>query len=71
MSAAADDEARAPMRISVVATIGYMAFIAGPPLLGFLGEHIGVLRSLTIVGALALLALLVLPSVREPERRAA
>lgn len=70
MSAAADDEARAPVRISVVATIGYMAFIAGPPLLGFLGEHIGVLRSLTVVGALALLALLVLPAAREPERAA-
>ena len=71
MSAAADDEARAPMRISVVATIGYMAFIAGPPLLGFLGEHIGVLRSLTVVGALALLALIVLPAAQEPERRSA
>lgn len=67
MSAAADDEARAPMRISVVATIGYLAFIAGPPLLGFLGEHVGVLKSLTVVGALALLALLVLPAAREPQ----
>ena len=68
MSAAADDEDGAAMRISVVATIGYLAFIAGPPLLGFLGEHIGVLRSLTVVGALALLALVVLPAAREPER---
>ena len=67
MSAAADEEERAPMRISVVATIGYMAFIAGPPLLGFLGEHVGVLRALSVVGALALLALLVVPAVREPE----
>lgn len=67
MSAAADDEARAPLRISVVATIGYLAFIAGPPLLGFLGEHLGVLKSLTVVGALALLALIVLPAAREPE----
>lgn len=68
MSAAADDPDRAPVRISVVATIGYLAFIAGPPLLGFLGEHIGVLKSLTVVGALALLALIVLPAAREPER---
>lgn len=67
MSAAADEEERAPMRISVVATIGYMAFIAGPPLLGFLGEHVGVLRALSVVGALALLALLVVPAVQEPE----
>jgi len=69
MSAAADDQDRAPLRISVVATIGYVAFIAGPPLLGFLGEHLGILRSLTVVGALALLALLVIPAAREPERR--
>ena len=68
MSAAADDPQRAPVRISVVATVGYLAFIAGPPLLGFLGEHLGVLRSLTVVGALALHALVVLPAAREPER---
>ena len=31
MSASADDPARAAARMSVVATIGYTAFIAGPP----------------------------------------
>lgn len=69
MSAAADDPERAAARISVVATIGYTAFIAGPPLLGFLGDHFGILRALLAVGALLILALLVLPSVREPQRR--
>ena len=68
MSAAADDPERAAARISVVATIGYTAFIAGPPLLGFLGDHFGILRSLLAVGALLVVALLVLPAVREPER---
>ena len=68
MSAAADDEDRAPMRISVGATIGYLAFIAGPPLLGFLGEHVGVLRALSVVGALALLALAAIPATRRPGR---
>lgn len=67
MSAAADDADRAPARISVVATIGYTAFIAGPPLLGFLGDHVGVLRALLAVGALLVVALLVVPAVREPE----
>lgn len=66
MSASADDPARAAARMSVVATVGYGAFIAGPPLLGFLGDHVGVLRSLTVVGAAAVLALLLVPSVREP-----
>ena len=61
MSAAADDPARAPLRLSVVTTIGYSAFLAGPPLLGLLGDHFGVLKALTVVGALSLLAMLVVP----------
>ena len=44
MSAAADDPAKAAARVSVVSTIGYTAFLAGPPLLGFLGSHFGVLE---------------------------
>lgn len=68
MSASADDPTRAAARMSVVATIGYGAFIAGPPLLGFLGDKVGVLQSLTVVGAGALLALLAVTAVREPER---
>ncbi len=66
MSASADDPRRAPARMSVVATIGYLAFIAGPPLLGFLGDHVGVLRALLAVGTMAVLVQLVLPAVREP-----
>ena len=66
MSAAADDPRRAAARMSVVSTIGYLAFLGGPPLLGFLGDHVGVLRSLLAVGAMAAVALLVLPAVREP-----
>lgn len=69
MSAAADDPARAPMRLSVVSTIGYTAFLAGPPLLGLLGDHVGVLRTLLVVGAVSLLALLVIPAAR-PEQPA-
>ncbi len=71
MSASADDPERAHARMSTVATIGYIAFIAGPPALGLLGEHIGVLRSLLAVGAMAMLAMLALPAVREPEPAAA
>lgn len=67
MSAAADDPVRAATRISMVATIGYTAFLAGPPLLGFLGDEIGVLRALTVVGAASLLALGLSGAV-EPQR---
>ena len=66
MSAAADDPGRAHARLSVVATIGYTAFLTGPPLLGFLGDHFGILRALIVVGAVSLLALLVLPAARPP-----
>lgn len=70
MSAAADDPRRAAMRLSVVSTIGYTAFLAGPPLLGFLGNHVGVLDALLVVGVVSLLALVVVPATRplEPAR---
>jgi MFS family permease len=65
ISASADDPARAGARMSVVATIGYTAFIAGPPLLGFLGDHFTVLRSLMVVTVIVGLAMLVIPATRE------
>lgn len=55
MSAAADDPARAAVRVSVVSSLGYTAFLAGPPLIGLLAEHAGILRALfVVVGALTL-----------------
>ena len=56
MSAAADDPAKAAARVSVVATIGYCAFLGGPPLIGFLGDHITVLKALTAVAVLLAVA---------------
>ncbi len=64
MSAAADDPARAAARLSVVSTVGYGAFLAGPPLLGHLGDGVGTLRSLLAVTALMAPALLTLRSLR-------
>jgi len=57
MSAAADDPRRAAGRVSVVASIGYLAFLAGPPLIGFLGDRVGVLRALTVAAALLAVAI--------------
>jgi predicted MFS family arabinose efflux permease len=56
MSAAADDPAKAAARVSVVASIGYCAFLGGPPLIGFLGDHITVLKALTAVAVLLAVA---------------
>ncbi|UWF77567.1 MFS transporter [Microbacterium neungamense] len=49
MSAAADDPAKAAARVSAAATIGYIAFLGGPPVLGFISEHIGLLNTLFIL----------------------
>ncbi|MEP6814543.1 MAG: MFS transporter, partial [Marmoricola sp.] len=69
MSAAADDAVRAAARVSVVSTIGYTAFLAGPPLLGFVGDHVGTLRALLVVAVLLIPAALVVPSAQEQPRR--
>lgn len=67
MSAAADDPATAPARVSVVSTIGYTAFLAGPPLLGFLAGEVGTLDALLVLGVLVLLALPLTAALRPPE----
>ncbi|SDG59977.1 Fucose permease [Lentzea fradiae] len=64
MSAAADDPERAAARVSVVAVIGYTAFLAGPPLVGFLGNEVGVLKALLIVPVLLLPALALTPMLK-------
>jgi fucose permease len=57
MSAASDDPARAAVRVSVVSSIGYCAFLAGPPLIGLLAQHVGILRALFVVVAALTLGL--------------
>jgi predicted MFS family arabinose efflux permease len=52
MSAAADDPQHSAGRVSVVATVGYVAFLAGPSLIGVIGDHTGVLRALTLTAAI-------------------
>jgi MFS family permease len=66
MSAAGDDPARAARRVSVVSTIGYGAFLAGPPLLGFVGDHVGTLDSLLVIAVAMVPAALLVSSVRRP-----
>jgi len=49
MSAASDDPLRAARRVSVVASVGYTAFLAGPPLVGFVAEHLGYRNALLLI----------------------
>ncbi|MEU6077656.1 MFS transporter [Micromonospora sp. NPDC047074] len=71
MSAAADEESRAPARLSVVAVIGYTAFLGGPPLLGLLGDRVGILHALLVVPLLLLPTLALVPAARPPVRPSA
>jgi hypothetical protein len=66
MSAAGDDPARAARRVSVISTIGYGAFLAGPPLLGFVGNQVGTLHSLLVIAVAMVPAALLVTSVRRP-----
>jgi len=55
MSAAADDPAKAAASVSAAATIGYVAFLCGPPVLGWISHQIGILPTLwIIVGLIAM-----------------
>jgi len=65
MSAAADDTANAAARVSAVAMIGYFAFLVGPPVLGLIGEQVGILTALFVIVVLMALAGLAAPAARE------
>jgi fucose permease len=71
MSAAADDPKMAAARVSAVATIGYCAFLGGPPLIGFLGEHFGLLDALLVVVVLVAIGGLASGAAREPDVKGA
>lgn len=64
MSAAADDPAHAAARVAAASTIGYIAFLAGPPLLGLISEHIGLLNTLLIVVGLVIASGLASPAAK-------
>jgi MFS family permease len=70
MSAAADEPAAAAGRVSVVSSIGYCAFLAGPPVIGFVGEHVTVSKALLLVAGLLTLTVLILGAVRPPRAAA-
>ncbi len=61
LSAAADDPRYAAGRVSTASSVGYVAFLAGPPAIGFLGDHVGVLHSLSLAGVLLAVAFLLCP----------
>jgi MFS family permease len=56
MSAAADDPKKAAASVSAAATIGYLAFLCGPPVLGWISHQIGILPTLWIIVGLIVMS---------------
>ncbi|GGS90832.1 MFS transporter [Streptomyces violaceus] len=63
LSAAGDSGPDSAARVSLVAMIGYVAFLVGPPCLGFLGEHYGLRVAMIVVLAFTAVAIVLAPAV--------
>jgi predicted MFS family arabinose efflux permease len=50
----------------VIASIGYCAFLVGPPLIGFLGQHFTVRTAIIAVAVLLAIATALSPIVQPP-----
>lgn len=66
MSAAAASGPDPTARVGLVATAGYVAFLVGPPLLGFVGEHVGLRAAMSLVFVTVVMAFLLAPALRDP-----
>ncbi|MDP4332485.1 MFS transporter [Curtobacterium sp. A7_M15] len=64
MSAAAQSGPNPAARVSVVASIGYFANFAGPPVIGAIAEHVGALSALWLVALLFIAAFAASGSLR-------
>ncbi|GAA1979916.1 MFS transporter [Isoptericola halotolerans] len=71
LSAAGASGPNPAARVSLAATIGYVAFLVGPPVLGFLGEAHGLRSALLVVVVLLVGAAFVTPAARPREVRPA
>ncbi|MFJ1991793.1 MFS transporter [Streptomyces asiaticus] len=64
LSAAGDSGDNSAARVSLAATVGYVAFLVGPPSLGHLGEQFGLRNALLLVLILVVAASFVTPAAR-------
>jgi fucose permease len=65
ISAAGDSSEHSAKRVAAVATVGYLAFLIGPPSLGFLGQAFGLRMAMILVLVLVAATALLAPAVRE------
>ncbi|MEU9322542.1 MFS transporter [Streptomyces canus] len=71
LSAAGDSGPDQTARVSLVAIIGYVAFLVGPPALGFLGDHYGLRSAMVVVLAFVASAILIAPAADTRDRATA
>ncbi|MER7880003.1 MFS transporter [Streptomyces solisilvae] len=64
LSAAGDSGDNSAARVSLAATLGYVAFLVGPPSLGHLGERFGLRNALFLVLILVVAASFATPAAR-------
>ncbi|XMN08132.1 MFS transporter [Streptomyces griseobrunneus] len=67
ISAAGEGAKDAAARVSAVATAGYVAFLVGPPSLGFLADRVGLRAAMIVVLVLLGGAALITGALRRPE----
>jgi len=70
LSAAGDSGENSDARVKIVAIVGYVAFLVGPPMLGFLGDTLGLRSAMLVVLGVVLLAA-VLSSALDGQKRPA
>ncbi|WP_181274197.1 MFS transporter [Brevibacterium oceani] len=68
LSEAGDSGPNPAARVATVSTIGYLAFLVGPPSLGFVGEHWGLRMALLIPMAVIIPVLIIAPLLRRAGR---
>jgi MFS family permease len=62
---AAGDGKESARRVALVATCGYTAFLVGPPLLGFLGQTIGLLNMFFVLAGCLILAAVIAGALKQ------
>lgn len=62
LSAAGDSGPQPAQRVALASIVGYMAFLVGPPVLGFVGEHLGLRGALMLPAAVVAVAIFLAPS---------
>jgi MFS family permease len=71
MSAAAESGPNAAARVSVVASLGYLAGLAGPPVIGGLSQSVGLLNAFWLLAAFFVVAFVAAGALAPRSSRAA